>query len=142
MCHRTKKKKSFGLASLAYRNLIDQNEDQCICILGEKGAGKTESLRIILHFLTHLKDNNNAKRQQHEKGTKLTRCKSLASYRDHKNSYESPDRKPIEKCGRQHGVSSIIILFYSTRRYILFLFIYFLFIFTEKSCRFRLCFTL
>lgn len=96
--------KSFGLASLAYRNLIDQNEDQCICILGEKGAGKTESLRIILHFLTHLKDNN-AKRQQ-DKGTKLTRCKSLASYRDHKN-IESPERNPIEKCGRRQGVSFI-----------------------------------
>lgn len=96
---------SFGLANLAYRNLIDQNEDQCICILGEKGSGKTESLRIILHFLTHLRESGT--RRQQERGTKLTRCKSLASYRDQKNGAESPDRKPVGKCLRHQGVSPI-----------------------------------
>lgn len=76
---------SYGLTNLAYRSLLDQNENQCICVLGEKSSGKTESVRLILHFLT-----NSNKEYVPSGGTKsntlsstaatLMRCKSLASY--------------------------------------------------------------
>lgn len=69
---------SYGIANLAYRNLQDFNESQCICLLGEKGSGKTESARIILHFLSNV--NLKPKLCAEQCSTKLLRCKSLASY--------------------------------------------------------------
>ncbi|XP_017783623.1 PREDICTED: unconventional myosin-Ib isoform X2 [Nicrophorus vespilloides] len=41
----------YAVAASAYRWLNDRNEDQCIIITGESGAGKTEAARIILQFL-------------------------------------------------------------------------------------------
>lgn len=73
---------SYGLTNLAYRSLLDQNENQCICVLGEKSSGKTESVRLILHFLTNSSVENVASKsnQHNTNAATLMRCKSLASY--------------------------------------------------------------
>lgn len=80
---------SYGITNSAYRSLQDQNEDQCMCILGENGSGKTESARIILHFLSNVHGNQYGGRPifQNQNTSKLTRCKSLASY----PRYDCPD---------------------------------------------------
>ncbi|KAJ8930515.1 hypothetical protein NQ314_016677 [Rhamnusium bicolor] len=41
----------YAIAGSAYRWLNDRNEDQCIIVTGESGAGKTEAARIVLQFL-------------------------------------------------------------------------------------------
>ncbi|XP_017471206.1 PREDICTED: uncharacterized protein LOC108362651 isoform X2 [Rhagoletis zephyria] len=46
----------YGLANLAFQSLKDQGEDQCIVLTGESGAGKTESFKMIVNFLTHIQD--------------------------------------------------------------------------------------
>lgn len=75
---------SYGLTNLAYRSLLDQNENQCICVLGEKCSGKTESVRLILHFLTNLNRENvpsgSKSNTLSTTAATLMRCKSLASY--------------------------------------------------------------
>lgn len=79
----------YGITNSAYRSLQDQNEDQCMCIFGENGSGKTESARIILHFLSnvHAEQYNGRRIFPEKNGSKLTRCKSLASY----PQYECPE---------------------------------------------------
>lgn len=47
---------SFALANSAHQFLLNYNEDQCIVLSGESGAGKTESSRMIVHFLTQLSE--------------------------------------------------------------------------------------
>jgi hypothetical protein len=42
---------SYAIAGSAYRFLRDRNEDQCIVVSGESGAGKTEAARIVLQFV-------------------------------------------------------------------------------------------
>lgn len=51
----------YGLANLAYQSLKDQSEDQCIILLGESGAGKTESFKMVVNFLTHIQDAQKSK---------------------------------------------------------------------------------
>lgn len=46
----------YGLTNLAFQSLKDQGEDQCIVLTGESGAGKTESFKMIVNFLTHIQD--------------------------------------------------------------------------------------
>ncbi|XP_070852533.1 unconventional myosin-Ib isoform X3 [Drosophila suzukii] len=46
----------YGLTNLAYQSLKDQSEDQCILLTGESGAGKTETFKMIVNFLTHIQD--------------------------------------------------------------------------------------
>ncbi|XP_066996441.1 unconventional myosin-Ia [Anabrus simplex] len=41
----------YAIAGSAYRFLRDRNEDQCIVVSGESGAGKTEAARIVLQFI-------------------------------------------------------------------------------------------
>ncbi|PNF43556.1 hypothetical protein B7P43_G03903 [Cryptotermes secundus] len=41
----------YAIAGSAYRFLRDRNEDQCIVVSGESGAGKTEAARIVLQFV-------------------------------------------------------------------------------------------
>lgn len=81
---------SYGLSQHAYRSLLDQNENQCVCILGENGSGKTESARIILHFLSNVHSDHTLSGKKifhNQNSTRLMRCKSLASY----PKYESPE---------------------------------------------------
>lgn len=44
------------MANSAHQFLLNYNEDQCIVLSGESGAGKTESARMIVHFLTQLSE--------------------------------------------------------------------------------------
>ncbi|XP_055632539.1 unconventional myosin-Ib isoform X2 [Toxorhynchites rutilus septentrionalis] len=46
----------FALANSAHQFLLNYNEDQCIVMSGESGAGKTESARMIVHFLTQISE--------------------------------------------------------------------------------------
>ncbi|XP_065169403.1 unconventional myosin-Ia isoform X2 [Atheta coriaria] len=41
----------YAVAASSYRWLNDRNEDQCIIVTGESGAGKTEAARVVLQFL-------------------------------------------------------------------------------------------
>lgn len=71
---------SYGISNLAYQNLRDLNEHQCICILGESSAGKTETSRFIIHFLTHVSKEHKRSACNTASGRSLMRCKSLVSY--------------------------------------------------------------
>ncbi|KAL7727782.1 hypothetical protein ACLKA6_019725 [Drosophila palustris] len=50
----------YGLTNLAYQSLKDQSEDQCVLLTGESGAGKTETFKMIVNFLTHIQDKSHA----------------------------------------------------------------------------------
>lgn len=71
---------SYGITNLAYQNLRDLNEHQCICILGESSAGKTETARFVIHFLTHVNQEQRRNICNSAAERNLIRCKSLASY--------------------------------------------------------------
>lgn len=92
---------SYGIANSAYRSLQDQNENQCVCIVGENGSGKTESARIILHFLSNVHSEHTLSGKQifhNQNSTRLMRCKSLASY----PKYESTE-STTPACNRSAG---------------------------------------
>lgn len=60
----------YGIANSSYQWLLDHNEDQCIILSGESNSGKTESCRLIVHFLTHVSEARRTKlnaniRQRH-----------------------------------------------------------------------------
>lgn len=48
----------YGIAEHAYSSLIESKKSQSIIIAGESGAGKTESARIILEYLSDIAHNN------------------------------------------------------------------------------------
>lgn len=69
---------SFGLSNLAYQNLQDQNEHQCVCVLGESNAGKTETARMVAHFVSHVSKTRPTRVRKPSDNVNLLRCKSLA----------------------------------------------------------------
>ena len=44
----------FGVASAAFKNLIDKRMNQAVLISGESGAGKTESTKFVLLYVTQV----------------------------------------------------------------------------------------
>jgi myosin-1 len=49
----------FSVAEGAYRHMCTYEENQCIIISGESGAGKTEAAKKILHYITHVSGESN-----------------------------------------------------------------------------------
>lgn len=45
---------SYSLTNNVYKSLQDNNEDQCIIVLGESGSGKTENCRMVIKFLSRM----------------------------------------------------------------------------------------
>ncbi|XP_015752126.1 PREDICTED: unconventional myosin-Ib-like, partial [Acropora digitifera] len=41
----------YAIADEAYRSMRDYNQDQCIIITGESGAGKTEASKVVMQFV-------------------------------------------------------------------------------------------
>lgn len=44
----------YAIADTAYRHLLRERRDQALVISGESGAGKTETAKITMHYLTHV----------------------------------------------------------------------------------------
>jgi len=44
----------YAIADAGYRNLVRERRDQALVISGESGAGKTETAKITMHYLTHV----------------------------------------------------------------------------------------
>jgi myosin heavy subunit len=44
----------FVTADQAYDSLLLENQSQCLIISGESGSGKTESIKLILKYITHV----------------------------------------------------------------------------------------
>lgn len=100
---------------MAYRSLQDQNENQCICILGENGSGKTETARIILHFLSNVHSEQTLRSRKifhNQSSTRLQRCKSLVSYLKYEPSEDAnfrPEKRSAIKFARKSNVSLCVI---------------------------------
>ena len=47
-----------------YRNLLIENENQCVIISGESGAGKTVSAKHIINYITKVSGGNNSTKVQ------------------------------------------------------------------------------
>ncbi|XP_037946319.1 unconventional myosin-Ib [Teleopsis dalmanni] len=70
----------YGLTNLAFQSLKDQSEDQCILLTGESGAGKTESFKMIVNFLTHIQEKNVSPLQIFKKQSSVS-CTSANMHR-------------------------------------------------------------
>lgn len=54
----------FAIGDSAFQALSDWNQDQCIVISGESGAGKTESMKLILRYLAAISKKPSSIEQQ------------------------------------------------------------------------------
>ena len=50
----------FVTADQAYDSLLLENQSQCLIISGESGSGKTESIKLILKYITHISSRRGA----------------------------------------------------------------------------------
>jgi myosin heavy chain 9/10/11/14 len=51
----------FAMADEAFRNLIDEGENQSILVTGESGAGKTENTKKVIHYLAAVAAGNSSR---------------------------------------------------------------------------------
>mmetsp|Transcript_2526 Transcript_2526/g.4171 ORF Transcript_2526/g.4171 Transcript_2526/m.4171 type:complete len:743 (-) Transcript_2526:166-2394(-) len=49
----------YGLAERAYRAMLEMNKPQAVIISGESGAGKTESAKLFLHYVSSVSGSSN-----------------------------------------------------------------------------------
>lgn len=47
---------SYGVTNSAYQWLHDHNENQCIVLSGESNSGKTETARLVVHYLSQVSE--------------------------------------------------------------------------------------
>jgi myosin heavy subunit len=48
----------YGLAERAYRSMVTKRQPQAVIISGESGAGKTESAKLLLHYVSSVSGNS------------------------------------------------------------------------------------
>ncbi|KAF3161296.1 hypothetical protein TWF225_009530 [Orbilia oligospora] len=53
----------FAISDAAFRNLLDERENQSILVTGESGAGKTENTKKVIQYLASVAAGNNSSRQ-------------------------------------------------------------------------------
>jgi myosin heavy subunit len=46
----------YAVADLAYNNMLADRKNQSIIISGESGAGKTETMKLVLQYLAEVSD--------------------------------------------------------------------------------------
>jgi myosin-1 len=57
----------FGLAERAYRSMLNKKHPQACIISGESGAGKTESAKLILHYISSVSGSSSGSAQKMKK---------------------------------------------------------------------------
>ncbi len=71
---KTLKPHTWAIAALAYRTLKDTRARQAIVISGESGAGKTESAKVAMNFLTDLGKQSGGGTDVGDVGEKILAC--------------------------------------------------------------------
>jgi myosin-1 len=54
----------YAIADFMYRNMLIDNENQCVIISGESGAGKTVSAKHIMNYVSKVSGGNQSSRVQ------------------------------------------------------------------------------
>lgn len=80
-----------------YKSLQDNNEDQCIVMLGESSSGKTENARMVLRFLSKISG----------KFIPLQRLRSSNSIASLKSSPKSSSSTPKHKSSSTSTIQSV-----------------------------------
>ncbi|RNE97295.1 putative myosin heavy chain [Trypanosoma rangeli] len=71
---------SWAQAHVAYYEMVDSNENQCIIVSGESGAGKTEAIKLVLKYLGIVSSLSETKEEQEAAlhvGKKLIACSPI-----------------------------------------------------------------
>eukprot|EP00820_Chromera_velia_P019499 Cvel_28326.t1-p1 / transcript=Cvel_28326.t1 / gene=Cvel_28326 / organism=Chromera_velia_CCMP2878 / gene_product=Myosin-15, putative / transcript_product=Myosin-15, putative / location=Cvel_scaffold3683:216-12975(-) / protein_length=1632 / sequence_SO=supercontig / SO=protein_coding / is_pseudo=false len=53
----------YAVAETAYHNMIADRGSQCVIVTGESGAGKTETSKVVMQYLTHVSGNRHRHRR-------------------------------------------------------------------------------
>lgn len=76
------------MTNSVYKSLQDNNEDQCVIVLGETGSGKTENCRMVIKFLSKISGRYTPLQRQRSSN-------SISSFKSSPNSSSStPKHKP------------------------------------------------
>uniref|UniRef100_A0A1B0CDW7 Putative myosin head n=1 Tax=Lutzomyia longipalpis TaxID=7200 RepID=A0A1B0CDW7_LUTLO len=105
----------FGVASGAYRNLLDFHEDQAIVLTGESGSGKSETAQMVVDFLTRIPQIRRNHSKSRQRGSTASLCcssrgssnASRSSTPKHEATLDSPGSQSRGSCIlRQRSVES------------------------------------
>ncbi|EKF33476.1 myosin heavy chain MYA2-related, putative [Trypanosoma cruzi marinkellei] len=94
----------FGLAEETYRTMVSEEENQCVIISGESGAGKTEASKQIMQYISAV--SGNTVEMQHVKRVILESNPLLEAFGNAKtvrNDNSSRFGKFFENLFRLHG---------------------------------------